>query len=193
MASPRRMGPKGSETWHAMLDAAEVILRDVGYGALTSRLVAEHSGTKQRLVYYYFSTMDELIVETFQRLAARDLDRMKAALDGHHSLRDIWEVCVRTADTRMVHEFMALANRLEPLRAEVQAYIETSRAMNVEAISRAVGAGGDKAGIAPVAAAIFASSAALALHREAQIGVTTGHAEVLALIDAFIARHDPAG
>ena len=48
-----------------MLDSAEDILREEGYGALTSRRVAERLGVKQRLVYYYFRTMDDLIAETF--------------------------------------------------------------------------------------------------------------------------------
>src|ERR1043166_1173025 len=58
-----------------MLDGAEGILRDEGYAALTSRAVAERCGVKQRLVYYYFQTMDELIVETFRRMAVRELER----------------------------------------------------------------------------------------------------------------------
>lgn len=191
MASSRRMGPKGSDIWHAMLDAAERILRDAGYGALTSRLVAEETGVKQRLVYYYFQTMDELIVETFRRLAARDLDRMRQALAGNHSLRDIWDVCVRTSDTRMVQEFMALANRSEPLREEVRCYIEQAREMHVAALTKAAKTAKTDKPFPAVAAAIFASSAALALHREAQVGVTTGHAEVMAIIDGLIAELDP--
>jgi AcrR family transcriptional regulator len=50
--SDRRMGPPGSDNWHAMLDGAEAILRDEGHAALTSRAVAERIGVKQRLVYY---------------------------------------------------------------------------------------------------------------------------------------------
>ena len=188
----RRMGPKGSEIWLAMLDAAEVILRDEGYGALTSRRVADHIGVKQRLVYYYFATMDELIVETFRRLVARDLERLRNALASRHSLREIWDVCVHTTDTRLVSEFMALANRVEDLRVEVADYIEAARTMQVEALCAAMKQSGRDIGLAPVAAAIFASSAALTVHREAEIGLKTGHAEVMAVIDDFIARLDPA-
>jgi len=82
--------------------------------ALTSRAVAERIGVKQRLVYYYFRTMDELIVETFRRLAIREKERMSKALAHDLPLREIWEVCVRTTDTRLVSEFMALANRIGP-------------------------------------------------------------------------------
>ncbi len=191
MASERRMGPRGSEIWHSMLDAAEVILRDFGYGALTSRRIAEQIGVKQRLVYYYFQTMDELIVETFRRLASRDLERMKLGLSSNHSLREIWDVCIHTTDTRMVQEFMALANRSEPLRAEVQEYIETSREMHVSALAGAMRDTGLDKLMSPEAAAIFGAAAALAVHREAQVGVTTGHANVIAVIDGFIARLDP--
>lgn len=191
------MGPKGSDIWHSMLDAAEVILRDEGYGLLTSRRVAEVVGVKQRLVYYYFQTMDELIVETFRRLAARELDRMRGALASNHSLREIWDLCIQTTDTRIVQEFMALANRVDALRTEVRSFIEETRAMRVSAITAAMERAGGKAApggrLSPVAASIFAESAALALHREAQLGITSGHGDVMALIDGFLARLDPAG
>jgi hypothetical protein len=42
----------------------------------------------------------------------------------------------------------------------------------------------------PIAAAIFATSAALAMHREAELGIRTGHAEVMAIIEDYIARWD---
>jgi DNA-binding transcriptional regulator YbjK len=185
------MGPKGSEIWHAMLDAAEVILRDEGYGALTSRSVADRIDVKQRLVYYYFETMDDLIVETFRRLKARDLERMAHALESNHSIREIWDVCVHTTDTRIVAEFMALANRIEALRIEVADYIEASRSMHVAALTAAMRENGLDHILPPVSAAIFASSAALALHREAQIGVHTGHAEVQTVMETFLAQLDP--
>ena len=191
MATARRMGPKGSEIWHSMLDAAEEILRDEGYGALTSRRVAECIDVKQRLVYYYFRTMDELIVETFQRLATRELQRLEAALESDHTLREIWDVCVRTADTKLVSEFMALANRIEGLRKEVKEYIRKSRALQVAALARPMRSVGLDTAMAPEAAAIFATSAALALHREAEIGISNGHAEVMNVIDGLIAKLDP--
>lgn len=186
----RRMGPKGSPIWSSMLDAAEEILCEEGYGALTSRRVAERIGVKQRLVYYYFRTMDELIVETFRRLSIREKERMSKALNAERPLREIWDVCVKTSDTRLVSEFMALANRVEGLRVEVRSYIEESRRMQVFALAKAM-AGREQADVAPpIAAAIFATSAALAMHREAELGIRTGHAEVMAIIDDFIARWD---
>ena len=77
--SDRRMGPPGSENWHAMLDGAEDILREEGHAALTSRRIADRIGVKQRLVYYYFRTMDDLIVEMFHRRSEMELTRLREA------------------------------------------------------------------------------------------------------------------
>jgi AcrR family transcriptional regulator len=189
----RRMGPKGSEIWISMLDAAEDILCEEGYGALTSRNVADRVGVKQRLVYYYFRTMDELIVETFRRLAVREKKRLADALESGHPLREVWNVYVETSDTRLVSEFMALANRIEALRLEVKDFIEESRRLQVAALERAMGAGEADDGLPTVAAAFFATSAALAMHREAAIGIDTGHEQVRAAIDRFITALDPDG
>lgn len=191
MTSARRMGPKGSEIWHLMLDGAERILQDRGYGELTSRSLAESIGVKQRLVYYYFHTMDDLIVETFRRLAVREIERLEQALESEHSLREIWKVFVSTADTKLVSEFMALANRIEALRQEVKAHIETCRKLQVATLERALRSAGRPLAISPVAVTIFANAAALTLHREVAIGVTDGHAAVLEVIAGFIALHDP--
>lgn len=191
MATQRRMGPKGSEVWCAMLDAAEVVLRDEGYGALTSRRIAEQAGVKQRLIYYYFTTMDELIVETFRRMKARDLERLSSAMGARHGLREIWDICANSTDTRIVQEFMALANRIDTLRQEVADYIETARAMQVEALTSAMRKYGHESAVSPAAAAILATAAALAVRREALIGVTAGHQEVMEVIDGFLATLDP--
>ncbi len=185
------MGPKGSEIWVSMLDAAEEILCEDGYGGLTSRNVAERIGVKQRLVYYYFRTMDELIVETFRRLAVREKERLSLALEGGHPLREVWNVYVETTDTRLVSEFMALANRIEPLRLEVKDFIEESRRLQVAALERVLAAGDDGNALATIAAAFFATSAALAMHREAAIGIEAGHDEVRAAIERYIAAIDP--
>ena len=190
-ALPRRMGPVGSPVWHAMLDGAEEVLREEGYGALTSRRVAEATGVKQRLIYYYFQTMDELIVETFRRLAARDLERLRESLAGDMALAQIWEVCIDNADTRLTAEFIALANRIAALRAEVIAYTEATRQLIADALARLQQARGGDPGVAPVAAAFFATSAAIALHREAGLGIRMGHAEVMVVIEGFLSQHQP--
>lgn len=176
-----------------MLDGAEDILREEGYAALTSRRVAERIGVKQRLVYYYFRTMDDLIVETFRRLAERELERLTKALAKKRPLREIWKVEVQTADSRLISEFMALANRIESLRDEVVAYIEITRKMQVTALTDAMQRKKKKRGsgvISPMAAVILSTSAALTMHREKALGIRAGHSDVSSLIDEFISEWD---
>lgn len=193
MASARRMGPKDSDTRRLMLDSAEDILRDEGYAALTSRRVAERVGLKQRLVYYYFETMDDLVAESFRRLATREIARLGAALDSPQPLHELWSVSINTNDARLVSEFMALANRNPALRDEVIAFIQRSRELQVQAVSRAfTDRGFELPKLPPVAITLLATSVALACTREAALGVSMGHAEIDELVSWCLARAEPA-
>ena len=189
----RRMGPVGSEVWHSMLDGAEEVLREQGYGALTSRSVAEAVGVKQRLIYYYFTTMDELIVETFRRLSTRDLERLKEALAANLTLQEIWELCIDNYDTRITAEFVALANRIDALRTEVIAYTEATRQIIAGALSRLQHPDGTGGRLPPMAVAFFATSAAIALHRESALGTKLGHEEALDVISGYLASQEKPG
>lgn len=182
----RRMGPPGSEIWHAMLDGAEDILREEGHAALTSRRIAERCGVKQRLVYYYFHTMDDLIVAMFRRSSERDLQRLDESGRSGKPLRELWESCFHSHDARLISEYMALANRLPELRAEVIRFIETSRDIQVRALTEAIARQDRKTTIPASAIALMATSVGLLMNREEQLGVRSGHAETFALFNAFL-------
>ena len=192
----RRMGPVGSVNWHAMLDAAEATLLEEGYGSLTSRRIAERVGVKQRLVYYYFQTMDELIVETFRRMAQRELERMQRTLDGAMPVRELWDVCIHTTDSRITSEFMALAYRNEELSREVVKFIEESRRIQAEAAARSIARSQVSSPLDADGLALLATGIALAMTRENALGVNKGHASLIAMVEAFLDRiepHSPSG
>jgi AcrR family transcriptional regulator len=186
------MGPPGSATWNLILDAAEGILLEEGYAALTSRRIAERIGIKQRLVYYYFHTMEDIVVEAFRRMSKRELERLEKALQAELPLHEVWGVCIHTTDSRIISEFMALANRSEGVRREVIHFIESSRALQVEALSRALQTKtGGVAGLPPVAITFMATSIALALTRENQLGISMGHRETERVIGEALAALEP--
>jgi len=190
------MGPVGSVNWHAMLDAAEATLLEEGYGSLTSRRIAERVGVKQRLVYYYFQTMDELIVETFRRMAQRELERMQRTLDGAMPVRELWDVCIHTTDSRITSEFMALAYRNEELSREVVKFIEESRRIQAEAAARSIARSQVSSPLDADGLALLATGIALAMTRENALGVNKGHASLIAMVEAFLDRiepHSPSG
>ena len=182
----RRMGPAGSENWNAMLDAADRVLREEGYAALTSRRIAERLGIKQRLVYYYFHTMDDLITEMFRRSSVRELESLRLAAASQRPLTQIWYIGTHTKDSSWITECMALAYHVPGLRREVIAFIEESRRIQVEVITAALKKKDVKLTIPPPALAIIATSVALSVGREADLGTTSGHAAVMEVIWRYL-------
>ena len=135
--SSRRIGAEDSKTRAQLLDAAEQLLLEEGYAAVTSRRVAAQAGLKPQLVHYYFRTMDDLFLEVFRRRAEENLARFERA-DRRRRL------AARTSGgstpTRAARpsriEFVALANHRKAIRAEIARYAERFRAAQVEAVAR---------------------------------------------------------
>ncbi len=86
-SSPRRIGAEDSKTRAQLLDAAELLLLEEGYAAVTSRRVAAKAGLKPQLVHYYFRTMDDLFLEVFRRRAEENVARVERAIAADGSLR----------------------------------------------------------------------------------------------------------
>lgn len=192
MASSRRMGSIDSDMAESMMEAAEAILNEEGYAALTSRRVADYLGVKQRLLYYYFRTMDDLVEESFKRLSVRELDRLRMAISSDRPLHEIWKVCVNTSDARLVSEYMALANRNEGIRKEVVNFIEQSRKMQVKALKKAMDRNGTAENLPRAEVIAFlGTSVALAMNREASLGVTQSHPAVKKMINEFFELLEP--
>jgi len=193
MKPARRMGPATSETRMAMLDATERVLRMEGYAAVSSRRIAEEAGLKQQLVYYYFHTMDELLLATFRRRTERALVRLKATLDSEHPLRALWEMHSEMSAAGLSAEFMALANHHEGIRAEVARYMEEARALEAEALSRVLPASEMNAShLTPTALSLAISSITQTLTREHETGINSGHDDMRAFIRWCLDRLDPA-
>src|SRR5262245_45260655 len=88
----RRLGAPDAKNRTVLLDAAEQLMREEGYAAVTSRRVADRAGLKPQLVHYYFRTMDELFLELFQRRADRMLHYHQLALQTRQPLWALWEL-----------------------------------------------------------------------------------------------------
>src|SRR5215472_5299555 len=69
MASPRRIGAPDAKNRAVLLDAAEQLMLQEGYAAVTSRRVAAKAGLKPQLVHYCFRTMDDLFLAMLAREA----------------------------------------------------------------------------------------------------------------------------
>jgi AcrR family transcriptional regulator len=192
-SSARRIGTVDSKTRARILDAAERLLLDEGYAAVTSRRVGAEAGLKSQLVHYYFRTMDDLFVEIFRRRADRDLKRFERALTADPSLRTVWKLTTDPHGTIFSIEFVALANHRKAIRAEIAGYAERFRAAQLKALSSAFDSNGITAEqIPPIAALLLITGLAQVLTLEDQLGVKTGHDETVSYVESAIARIEPA-
>ena len=182
--------PKSPDTGarFRLIEATAKLMRDEGYAAATSRRVAAEAGVKQALVYYYFPTMDDLFVEVLRAGADASLERMRAALTDADPLRTLWEMNSDSRLTGLNTEFMALANHRKTIRTELRAYAERVRDIETAAVTVALRAGGvDLDKFPPVAVSMLIAQIARSLCNEEAVGVTLGHREMRAFVDAQLA------
>lgn len=187
MAASRRFGPRESATSNAILDATERVMRKKGYPAVTSRNVAEEAGIRQGLVYYYFKTMDDLLLATFKRRTSKALERLSEQVKSEQPVLAIWQDLSQKVDARIVFEFVALANHHRGIRDEVKRFVHDARRLQTEAIQTAMDA--KRVNLAPANASALAFilyAATLILAREASAGITDAHADVNELFQTFI-------
>ena len=140
MATPssRRLGAADSQTRARLLDAAERLLLEDGYAAVTSRRVGAAAGLKPQLVHYYFQTMDDLFVEVFRRRADESLEHFARAVAADPSLHTLWRLNADPRGAALMIEFAALANHRKSIRAEIARYAERSREAQLDAMTAAL-------------------------------------------------------
>jgi TetR/AcrR family transcriptional regulator len=191
-APARRIGSIDSRTRAQLLDAAEALLVDEGYAAVTSRRVGAKAGLKPQLVHYYFRTMDDLFLEVFRRRAEENLARLERTLTTDPSLQALWDFNADLRGAAFTMEFAALANHRKAIRAEIARYAERFRAAQVEALTRSLAARGITAEeLPPIVAHLTITGLAQILALEKALGVTAGHDATLAFVTRALARLEP--
>ncbi len=189
--SPRRIGAEDSKTRAQLLDAAELLLLEEGYAAVTSRRVATRAGLKAQLVHYYFRTMDDLFLEVFRRRAERNVARIEQAIAAEGSLRALWQLNDDPGAARFNIEFVALANHRKAIRTEIARYAERFRAAQLEAVTTALHALDiGEEDLPPIVALLMITGLSQVLALEDALGVTAGHDTTRAFIARAIARVD---
>lgn len=187
--SVRRIGAEDSKTRAQLLDAAELLLREEGYAAVTSRRVAAQAGLKPQLVHYYFRTMDDLFLEVFRRRAEENLARYERAIAADGSLRSLWQLNADPRGAAFTMEFVALANHRKAIRAEIARFAERFRAAQLEALRAALARYGiSEDELPPVVALLIVTGLSQVLALEDALGVSTGHDTTLEFIEHVIAE-----
>jgi AcrR family transcriptional regulator len=194
MALPRRMGIESSETRALLLDAAEQLMTEEGYPAVTTRRLASRAGVSNQLVHYYFRTMDDLFIALMRRRAEINLRRLTEVLESAHPLRALWEFNSNPDQARLNVEFLALMNHRKPVGQESARHAEDLRAAETEALTRILSQHNiDPQAVPAVCLAVLMSSLPRTMAIEAGFGVSMGHAETLALVDRRLRSFESPG
>lgn len=191
-ATPRRLGLESSQTRHALLDAAEFIMREEGYAAVTSRRVATQAELKPQLVYYYFRTMDDLFLALYRRRAERGLAHLEQILVAPTPIHSLWKLFCEPTNGALNAEFMALANHRKIIGDEIAHQGEQVRAMQAKLLTRVLRERGiDTEQYPPVVIAMLLATLSQVLIRERALGIETGHAELTSIIERFLNQLEP--
>src|SRR6202051_1625081 len=101
MPSGRRIGAPDAKNRGVLLDAAEQLMLEEGYAAVTSRRLADRAALKPQLVHYYFRTMDDLFLAVFRRRAEQGLKSQARALESPQPLWALWRLGTRVGTRRV--------------------------------------------------------------------------------------------
>lgn len=187
MTAPRRLGAPDAKNRTVLLDAAEQLMRDEGYAAVTSRRVAEQAGLKPQLVHYYFRTMDDLFLEMFRRGAEAMLQHHQRALKARQPLWALWELTTDAAGTAMTMEFVALSNHRKALRTEIARYAEMFRVEQIKTLTSAIERYDvDFDEFPPTVLMVLMTGATQVLVQEQMLGMTTGHEETARFAEKWL-------
>lgn len=189
MTSARRIGAPDAKNRGVLLDAAEQLMLEEGYAAVTSRRVAEKAALKPQLVHYYFRTMDDLFLAAFRRRAEEGLEVQAQALQSPQPLWALWRFSTDPAATAITMEFVALANHRKALKAEIAYYAERFREEQQKALSTVLQRyGKDAAAVPPLVWSVLMTSVSRVLVMEQALGMSAGHAETVEFVERYLRR-----
>ena len=172
---------------NALLDAAQELMVEEGYAAVTTRRVAAKAGLNSALVFYYFDSVDGLFVALFQRGAERSFERLQDALSGPQPLWGFWDLVQDRSRSASTMEFIAVANHRKAIRTEIGDYSRKFRRIEVETLSKVLAAYGiDPERWPPASVILMLSGISRFMLIEEAFDVDIGHAATIALIEAQI-------
>jgi AcrR family transcriptional regulator len=181
----RRRGNAGDPTArNALLDAAQQVMLEEGYAAVTTRRVATLAGLNSAMVFYYFDSLDGLFVALFERGAEQSFERLQQALASPQPLWGFWDLIHDASGSALTMEFIALANHRKAIRAEIADYSRRFRKAQLEVLTDVL----ERYGVDPErwpasSVILILSGISRFLLIEEAFEVDVGHAETIAMVE----------
>lgn len=193
MTTARRMGPQTAETRTALMDATDAVMREEGYAAVSSRRVAERVGVNQQTVYYYFQTMDDLLLTTYRRRTQKVLENLGRAMATPRPLHELWQIMSDPHEAALTMEYLALANHNAAIRLETIQFGERLRRTEADQLAAisVVNASDSKPVVTSLGVFTTLMWVAHVLGFESSIGIRAGHKDVRALVEWSLRQFEP--
>ena len=179
----------------AFLDAAERLLVEIGYAAITTRRLAREAGANQGLVHYYFGSMDNLLVRVLERFTERLIVRQRAMYAADLPFIEKWRQAMRYLDEdyasgyqKVWYELQAMAWNTPELRERIAHVTVEWREVLEEAFEQGRREHGIEMPIGALAVLVAAFNQGLILERLS--GIDSGHRELLDWIDAWLEERE---
>jgi AcrR family transcriptional regulator len=189
MTTARRIGAPDAKNRSVLLDAAEKLMLEEGYAAVTSRRVAQKEALKPQLVHYYFRTMDDLFLAAFRRRAEEGLRLQAQALQSPQPLWALWRFSTDSAATALTMEYVALANHRKALKAEIAYYAERFREEQRKVMSAVLERYGmDPVDVPPLVWSVLITGVSQVLVMEQALGMSAGHSETVEFVERYLRR-----
>lgn len=185
--------PRDSRT--ALLDAAERQLIDHGHGAITVRAVAAEAGVNHGLVRYHFQTLDNLLVESFDRFSSELFERQRTLYAQDRPFIEKWRMAMgyiesddrESGYSKLWLEMQAMAWNRPELQTRLQETNRQWRIILTNAFTQAMDDYGVDTDQFPIDAVVsLVMTFNLGLQLEAVGGTTDGHDALLAMIDGIL-------
>ena len=174
----------------ALLDAAERVLVNAGYPAVTTRRLAEEAGVNHGLVHYYFGSVENLLVRTLERFTERLIARQRDMYAADMPFLEKWRTAMRylvgedVAYEKVWLELQALAWNQPDLRERLARVNAEWRAVLTEAFEQPHRELGIDMPLDALVSLVMTFNIGIIVERLGDI--ETGHTELLAWIDAFL-------
>ena len=188
--------PARIEATDALLDAAEQLLVEIGYSAITTRKLAERAGVNHGLVHYYFGSMEDLLLRVVERFTEALIERQKAMYAAESPFIDKWRQAMQFLDAdaesgyhKVWFEMQAMGWNDDAVRARLQQVHQQWIDVVLPAFERGLtelGVNKRRFPTKSVVALVVTFNQGIMLERLS--GADSGHRDLLRMVDRTLER-----
>ena len=142
-------GTKRAEIRQRIIDAAFVTLRDRGYADASARAIATAGGFDQAQIFYYFGSVNDLLVAALESSSLRQLAAYRASVEGVTSASELLDALrsqlaedLASGHVKVLAELIAAGTSDSALREMVRELFEPWMELSVETVTGILAASG---------------------------------------------------